>query len=55
MLDTQKFAQEENEHSQEAFTKLKKEVEEIKKDIDQKVRERKLLNKDVVTAEDQER
>lgn len=35
--------------------KWKKTVEEDKKDIDQKMRERDLLNKDVVVAEEKER
>jgi chromosome segregation ATPase len=37
------------------FEKWKKSVEEDKKDIDQRMRERDLLNKDVVTAEEKER
>jgi len=37
------------------YEKWKKSVEEDKKDIDQRMRERDLLNKDVVTAEEKER
>ena len=37
------------------FDKWKKSVEDDKKDIEQKMRERDLLNKDVVTAEEKER
>lgn len=52
---TQETLKLDNDLKQEEFTKLKRLVEEVKKDIDQKIRERKLLNKDVVTAEEQER
>lgn len=37
------------------FEKLKKSVDEDKKEIEQKMRERDLLNKDVVLAEEEER
>lgn len=37
------------------FEKLKKSVEEDNKEIEQKMRERDLLNKDVVLAEEKER
>lgn len=37
------------------YDKWKKNVEDDKKDIEQKMRERDLLNKDVVTAEEKER
>ena len=37
------------------FEKLKKAVEEDKKEIESKMRERDLLNKDVVLAEEKER
>lgn len=37
------------------FEKLKKTVEEDKKEIESKMRERDLLNKDVVLAEEKER
>lgn len=37
------------------FEKMKKAVEEDKKEIEQKMRERDLLNKDVVLAEEKER
>lgn len=37
------------------YEKLKKAVEEDKKEIEQKMRERDLLNKDVVLAEEEER
>lgn len=50
--DTRKF---ENEEKQQQYDKLKSEVESLKKEIEQKIRERKLLNKDVVTAEEQEK
>ncbi len=45
----------ENEMKSEQYDKLKSEVESLKKEIEQKIRERKLLNKDVVTAEEQEK
>jgi len=34
---------------------MKREVQELQKQIEQKIRERKLLNNDVVTAEARER
>jgi hypothetical protein len=37
------------------FDKWKKSTDEDKKEIEQKMRERDLLNKDVVTAEEKER
>jgi hypothetical protein len=37
------------------FDKWKKGVDDDKKEIEQKMRERDLLNKDVVTAEEKER
>lgn len=37
------------------YDKLKKSVDEDKKEIEQKMRERDLLNKDVVLAEEKER
>jgi chromosome segregation ATPase len=37
------------------FDKIKKSVEEDNKEIEQKMRERDLLNKDVVLAEEKER
>ena len=37
------------------FDKMKEKVDEDRKDIEQKTRERDLLNKDVATAEEKER